>query len=172
MSITIRQAKPYDASNICRLLEQMATSDDGLYPDPDQHMVIAWVTSILNEGYVVVAEKSGRLVGTVAVTNFVFPWSPKRYLYVDWMYVSRKFRDGGVFDGIMTGLHAYADKLNAPIFGGISSGRDARLKDRLMQMKGYTYLGGQFIRDHTLEVDNNGRRKENEQQVEVGIQTG
>ena len=158
--VTIRKGKPYDVSNICRLLEQANNDADGMYPDPEPHMVIQWVTSILNEGYVVVAEKSGRLIGSVAVTNYRFPWSPKWYLYVDWLFVSRNFRDGGVFDGLLTALHAYADERKAPIFGGISSGRDARLKDRLLKMRGYHYLGGQFIRDLTVEVSD-GKGKEN-----------
>lgn len=154
--ITIREGKPYDVSNICRLLEQ-AYDGDNLYPVPDPYLVISWVTNILNEGYVVVAEKSGRLIGTVAVTPYKFPWSRKWYLYVDWLFVSKGFREGGVFDGLLRQLHTYADDRKAPIFGGVSSGKDARLKDRLMQMKGYQYLGGQFIRD--TEVTD-GRREE------------
>jgi len=89
--------------------------------------------------------------GSVAVTDYCFPWSPKRYLYVDWMYVAKNFREGGVFDGLMKALHAFVDEREAPIFGGISSGRDARLKDRLLSMNGYHYLGGQFIRDLTID---------------------
>ena len=161
--ITIRKGKPYDVSNLCRLLEQTIPDGDGYYPEPDQNMAIQWVTSILNEGYVLVAEKSGRLIGTVAVTDFCFPWSPKRYLYVDWMYVSKSFRDGGVFAGLMQALHAFADEREAPIYGGISSGRDARLKDRLMTMNGYHYLGGQFIRDLSLQEIEDGQREEDDQ---------
>ncbi len=167
MTVTIKQAKPYDVSNICRLLEQAVHDNEGLYPEPDQHMAIQWVTSILNEGYVVVAEKSGRLVGSVAVTNYRFPWSLKWYLYVDWMFVSRKFREGGVFDGLMTAIHAYADERKAPIYGGISSGRDARLKDRLMRMNHYQYLGGQFIRDLQLETTDEQREEDDETEVDV-----
>lgn len=144
--VTIRQAKPYDVSNLCRLLEQVWHDAEGEYPEPDQYRVINWVTSIINDGYVVVAEKSGRLVGTIALTNYQFPWSPKWYLYTDWMYVSKSFREGGVFDALLTAIHAYADERKAPIFGGIHSGKYPMLKDRLMQQRGYKYLGGQFLR--------------------------
>ncbi len=161
--VTIRPAKPYDVSNLCRLLEQAVWDGEGLYPEPDQHRAINWVTGILNDGFVVVAEKSGRLIGTIALTNYQFPWAQKWYLYVDWLFVSKSFREGGVFDGLMKVVHAYADERGAPIFGGITSGRDARLKDRMMQMKGYAYLGGQFIRDLTLEGKDDGQREEDHQ---------
>jgi GNAT superfamily N-acetyltransferase len=163
--IKIRQAQPLDVSNLVRLLDQSITDDGNGYPPPDYYMAINWVTSILNEGYVVVAEKSGRLIGTIAVTNFRFPWSPRWFLYVDWMFVSRNFREGGVFAGLMKVIHAYADDRGAPIWGGISSGKDATLKDRLMRMSGYQYLGGQFIREP--ETKDGQRQEDNEPNSEV-----
>lgn len=162
MTVTIRQAKPYDASNICRLLEQAVNDHEGLYPEPDQHMAINWVVSVLTEGYVVVAEKSGRLIGSVALTNYRFPWSPKWYLYVDWIFVSRNFREGGVADALIRAMSAFADEKGAPIYAGVSSGKDPRLKDRLLKMKGYTYLGGQFIREIASEEQAVERQQEND----------
>ncbi len=159
--IKIRQAQPLDVSNIVRLLEHAITDDEGAYPEPDYYMAINWVTSILIDGYVIVAEKSGRLIGSVAVTNYKFPWSQRWFLYVDWLFVSRSFRQGGVFEALMSALHGYADDRGAPIWGGISSGRDARLKDRLMTMNGYRYLGGQFIREPTkVEEPEDGQRRQ------------
>jgi predicted N-acetyltransferase YhbS len=143
--IIIRRAKPYDASNICRMLER-SHYEESLYPPPDEGMVLRWVTQVLTEGFVLVAERSGRLTGSVAVTNYQFPWSPKWYLSTDWLYVVKEARDGGTFSALMTALHRYADSMKAPIFGGVQSGVDAKLKDRLMAMKGYQYIGGQFIR--------------------------
>lgn len=158
--IKIRQAEPLDVSNLTRLLLQAHHDQENLYPDPDEYMALNWVTTVISEGYVLVAEKAGRLIGTVAVTNYRFPWSRTWYLYVDWIYVSKSFREGGVFDALLKALHAYADqgKKPVPIFGGISSGKDPRLKDRLMKMNGYHYLGGQFIREEIAD----GRREQTE----------
>ena len=163
--IKIRRAHPLDVSNLTRLLDQAVQEDEGAYPEPDYYMAINWITGILSEGYVVVAEKSGRLIGSIAVTNYRFPWSPRWYLYVDWLFVSRSYRAGGVFDALMKALHAYADDKGAPVFGGISSGRDATLKDRLMRMSGYHYLGGQFIREP--EIDDGQRQEEDEVLPEI-----
>ncbi len=164
--VKIRKAKPYDVSNLCRLLEQAVFDGEGFYPVPNEYLAINWVTSILNEGYVVVAEKAGRLIGTIAITNYHFPWSHKRYLYVDWMFVSKKFREGKVFSSLLAVIHDFADEENAPIFGGIQSGKDSQLKDRMMQMKGYHYLGGQFMR---LEADDDGQRiEEDDSDLQAG----
>jgi len=147
MTITIRPAKPYDASNICKMLEQAYTEQEGLYPEPSQAMVISWVTSTIINGYVLVAEKAGRIIGSTAVTDYQFPWSPRWFLSLDWAYVNTKFRRGGTFDGLMKPIHVLADEKDTPVYAGVSSGKDSLLKDKMLQMKGYQYLGGQFIRE-------------------------
>jgi hypothetical protein len=86
-------------------------------------------------------------VGTLALTNFNFPWSPDQFMYLEWLFVQKKFRKGGAFDALIKGCHAFADSHNAPILAGVSSGdRDVFLKDRLFQQQGYRYIGGDFIR--------------------------
>lgn len=163
--IIVKQAKPLDAVKIARLLYQAYDEQEGMYPEPNELMVLNWVTGLLNEGYVLIAEKENRVIGSVAVSNYRFPWSEKWYIYVDWLFISRSFREGGVFDALMKAVHAFADEKKAPIFGGVSSGKDARLKDRMMQMKGYHYLGGQFMR---LEAGADGQRKqEDDEHIDV-----
>lgn len=145
-TIKIRPAKPLDVSNLVRLLTA-AHDESGSYPAVDPHMGLNWITQTLNEGYVIVADVSGRLVGTLALTNFNFPWSPDQFMYLEWLYVQKKFRKGGAFDALIKGCHAFADLHNAPILAGVSSGdKDVFLKDRLFQTKGYRYIGGDFIR--------------------------
>jgi predicted N-acetyltransferase YhbS len=155
--IVIRKAKPLDAVKIVRLLLPAYEEMGGYYPEPNELLTLNWITGLLNEGHVIVAEKEGRVIGSVALSNYRFPWSEKYYLYVDWLFVSRAFRAEGVFEALMQVVHTFADDQDAPIYGGISAGKDARLKDRLMQMKGYTYLGGQFMR---LEAGKDGQRRE------------
>lgn len=157
--IVIKRAKPLDVVKVARLLYQAYDEQEGMYPEPNELMVLNWVTGIMNEGHILIAEKEGRVIGSIGISNYRFPWSEKWYLYVDWLFVSKGFREGGVFEALMTALHSLADMNKAPIFGGISSGKDARLKDRMMKMKGYTYLGGQFLR---MEADD-GQRVEKEQ---------
>jgi len=145
-TIKIRPAKPLDASNIARLLIE-AHEDASAYPPVDHTIGLQWITQTLSEGYVIVADVSGRLVGTLALTNYQFPWSPKWYMYLEWLYVQSKFRKGGAFEALLTATHAHADEHDAPIVAGVNAG-DAQvfLKDKVFQQHGYTYLGGDFLR--------------------------
>lgn len=157
-TIKIRPAKPLDASNIARLLiDAHDESGPGAYPPVDHTIGIQWITRTLTSGYVIVADVSGRLVGSLALTNYQFPWSPKWYLYLEWLYVQKKFRTSGGFEALMTACHAHADAMNAPIVAGISAAdKDVFLKDKAFQQHGYTYLGGDFIRS-----EKGGRQEEN-----------
>lgn len=147
-TIKIRPAKPLDASNIARLLiEAHSESGPGAYPPVDHTVGIQWITRTLSEGYVIVADVSGRLVGTLALTNYQFPWSPKWYMSLEWLYVQKKFRKGGAFDALIKACHAHADEHDAPICAGISAADvNVFLKDKAFQQHGYQYLGGEFIR--------------------------
>ena len=80
-TVKIRQAKPLDTVNLMRLLMD-AHEDSGAYPEFDIQLGLNWVTRTLNEGYVLVADVSGRTVGTLALTQYNFPWSPQVYLYL------------------------------------------------------------------------------------------
>jgi predicted N-acetyltransferase YhbS len=145
-TVKIRPAKPLDASNIARLLIE-AHDEGSAYPPVDHATGLQWITQTLNEGYTVVADVSGRLVGTLALTSYQFPWSPKWYMYLEWLYVQKKFRKGGAFEALIKAAHAHADEHDAPMVAGVSAG-DARvmLKDKLFEQHGYTYIGGDFIR--------------------------
>ncbi len=150
-TIKIRQAKPLDASNIARLLiEAHSEQGDSVYPPVDHATGLQWVTQTLSEGYVVVADVSGRLVGTLALTNYHFPWSPKWHMYLEWLYVQQKFRKGGAFEALIKASHAYADENDAPIVAGVSAA-DSKvlLKDKLFQHHGYVYSGGNFVRSES-----------------------
>jgi predicted N-acetyltransferase YhbS len=144
--IKIRQAKPLDASNILRLLLS-CHSEGGAYPEADEARAINWIARTLAEGYVMCVDLSGRIVGSMALTSYQFPWSPKWFLYLEWLYVQKKYRELGAFDALMKAAHAFADDKNAPILLGINAGGDnIDIKDRLLKMKGYQYLGGTFLR--------------------------
>jgi hypothetical protein len=137
-----------DSANLVRLLNEAYTDSGNVYPEIDQHRMLAWVTETLNTGYTVVIEKSGRLVGSLALTPFQFPWSREWFLNMEWFYVQRRFRRNASADALLLAAHGFADSKDASIVGGVSSAKDATLKDRLMTMRGYTYMGGNFIRKY------------------------
>lgn len=160
-TVKIRPAKPLDTSNLMRLLTA-AHDEAGAYPEFDLQLGLNWVTRTLNEGYVIAADVSGRIVGTMALTQYNFPWSPQVYLYLEWLFVQRKFRKGGAFEALLKAAHAFADLQGLPILAGVSSA-DAKvfLKDKLFEHHGYTYIGGDFIRSA------NGRQEEADADADV-----
>jgi hypothetical protein len=164
-TVKIRQGKPLDTSNIARLL--IECHDDSAYPPVDHTIGLRWITQTLTEGYVIVADVSGRLVGSLALTNYHFPWSPKWYMYLEWLYVQRKFRKGGAFEALISAAHAHADEHDAPLLAGVSAG-DARvlLKDKLFEQHGYQYIGGDFIRS---EVSGRQIKQEHNEHVHTAI---
>lgn len=145
-TVKIRQAKPLDTSNLVRLLTA-AHDEAGTYPPVDEAYGLNWITRTLTEGYVIVADVSGRIVGTLGLTQYNFPWSPQVYLYLEWLFVQKKFRKGGAFEALLQASHAFADQHNLPVLAGVSSA-DAKvfLKDKMFQHHGYKYIGGDFIR--------------------------
>lgn len=150
--ITIRPARPYDATSLCRLLTRAYDdTEDDVYPEVDGARMLTWVSTTLTDGYTVVAERGGRIYGSIALTNFQFPWSERWYMNMEWFYVDQTARKDGMAMGLLKHAHAYADGHRAPILGGVSSAKDTGLKDRLMSMQGYTYLGGQFLRKGLLD---------------------
>ena len=167
--IVIRPAKPYDATKLCYLLERAYLDQDDVYPPIDQARMLAWVTRLLSDGYVLVADKGGRIVGSLALANWQFQWSVVWYAVIEWFFVDKSFRVNGTADGLLRAAHMFADERQVPIVGGISAARDAKVKDRLMRIKGYTYLGGQFLR--TPDDGQHVRRRrdgDGEQGSEVG----
>lgn len=160
--IKIRPAKPLDTSNIARLLIE-CHGEGSAYPPVDHATGIQWITQTLTEGFVIVADVSGRLVGSLALTNYQFPWSPKWYMYLEWLYVQRKFRKGGAFEALVAATHAHADEYDAPIVAGVNAAdRDVFLKDKAFQHHGYHYMGGTFIRSEA-----SGRQQQEDHQADV-----
>jgi predicted N-acetyltransferase YhbS len=160
-TVKIRRAKPLDASNLARLL--FAAHDEAsAYPEVDQVYGLNWITQTLSNGFVIVADASGRVVGTLALTRFNFPWSPQVYLYLEWLFVQRKFRKGGAFEALIQAAHAFADEHKLPILAGVTSA-DAKvfLKDKLFKQHGYTYMGGDFVRSA------HGRQQEEEDHSDI-----
>jgi hypothetical protein len=145
-AVVIRPGKATDAGNLVRLITEAYTDKVRPFPEANPHRCLLWVTEVLTSGYVLVAEKSRRMVGSIAVVNHRFPWSEVPFIRVEWFCVVGKFRRGATADGLVKALHLFADKNGAPITGTVHSVEDAALLDRLAKMKGYTYTGGAFIR--------------------------
>lgn len=147
VQVKARPARPLDTVNLMRLLEEglLTENEEGVFPAPEHHRLLGWVTNVLHGGFAVVIDKSGRIEGSIGLLPVQLPWSEQWVLNMEWFYVRKRFR-GNAANALLLAAHGFADSRGATIIGGVSSGRNTALKDRLMKMKGYIYLGGQFIR--------------------------
>ena len=62
--IHIRKARPDDAGRVMKILrEELAEADLNL-PEPEDGPALIWIISVIAQGFVMVAEISGRIVGS------------------------------------------------------------------------------------------------------------
>lgn len=144
--IVIRRARPHDFVNIMRLLEQGVQENEVAYPPINTMKIMAWIHSTKENGEIVVAELSGRIVGSIGMTVQTWKWADDKYIGNEWAYVLPNFRAHGTFEALMKAAEKFSDESGIRLVFGFSSGRKAEVKDRLMKMKGYVYCGGMFTR--------------------------
>lgn len=143
--IKYRQATPYDTVNIAKLVMQGLEESGTDWPSIEEHRVVPWVTWMINQGWVVVADLSGRIVGSIALETFSFPWSSQPFLRNSWFYVAPKFRAHGTAEQLIKLARDYARGKNMRLYCGIIDTTDAELKDRFHRISGFSYMGGNFI---------------------------
>jgi GNAT superfamily N-acetyltransferase len=92
-----------------------------------------------------VAELSGRIVGTLVCSIAQPLWSNLWLLIDDFFVVDQHFRKHGVAKNLISVAKAFADAKNLPIWFEVNTGGKAELKDRFIDMQGFTYMGGRHL---------------------------
>lgn len=145
-TIVIRNAGPRDASNVVRLLMEWHDSIGIEYPQPIEGDVLKWVVAIMTNGYVIVAERAGRLIGTIGVQPTPLPFNMKEVVLRDqFFYVTKAHRDGGVANALMKKVQAWAAIGRIPLIMNIISGLNTEKLDRYYQIQGGIYAGGTLV---------------------------
>lgn len=116
------------------------------YPEPHEDDVLKWVVSIMTNGYVVVAERAGRLIGAIGVQPTPLPFNLKEVVLRDqFFYVSKAHREGGVANALMKKVQAWAAAGRLPLIMNIISGLNTEKLDRFYRIQGGTYAGGTLV---------------------------
>lgn len=108
--LIVRPAVAYDAVNIVRLLTKAWQEMDASEVNTGKAM--AYVTAMLANSYVAVADLSGRIVGTIACGHFKPPWSDVEMVRQEWFYVLRSFREGTASADLLGAMETYLDRQN------------------------------------------------------------
>lgn len=148
VTVQIRRATPYDFVNIMRMSERMWEVGETLveYPKPDMLKVAQLLVNCKANGEILVADCSRQIVGVLALQCDTWPWSDDRIIVNRLFHVLPNFRSRGTAEALLQAAQTFADASNLKLMISFSGGRKAEVKDRMMQMRGWVYLGGVFCR--------------------------
>lgn len=142
--IKIRPAAPLDAANIVRLLKHLWLEETALTADRvNEHKAMLFVMSTLDQGHVLVAELSGRIVGTIAVQVTQEAFSDESLIEVRWLYAitSREL----VEQALIEQAEGFADEQELPMLARLFRYSGNRV-DHFGGRKGYVPMGPSYLR--------------------------
>lgn len=151
--IVIRPAEPKDCVNIFKLLMKGWNEQVVEYAPVDDLRGYLWILSIIQEGFLAVADLSGRIVGAACASPFRPAWSGAYMLDIEFLYIDPKFRADGVLRELLRAVENWADKVNLPLVFGMQTGERVDTKDRLMKIAGFEYTGGNFLRPASGQIE-------------------
>ena len=159
--IVVSQAKRSDAKRIAKLIEEWVVTSAIPWPQAQTDPTIEWVLHTIDHGYVVVAEKDGRLLGIAGIQPCYLPWNVDQPMMRDaFFYVPRAKsanalsqerveraarRVPGVADALMTAIKLYCAKRSLPLLMEIISGLETDKLERWYGIKGGRYAGGVMV---------------------------
>ncbi len=146
--IKVRRAVPRDIVNIAKLLTSGWNEQTVEYAPIDDLRGYSWLLGIIETGFIAVADLNGRIVGASCASPFIPPWSTQWLLDMEFLYIMPTFRQDGVSKGLIEAVEGFADKVKLPITFGIQTGDKPLVKDRLIKMAGFTYVGGNYLRPY------------------------
>lgn len=147
--IKVRKAVPKDVVNIAKLLTSGWNEQTVEYAPIDDLRGYRWILSIIEEGFVAVADLNGRIVGASCASPYKPAWSHQWMLDMEFLHIIPSFRGAGVAEQLEKAVTGFADSVKLPMTFGIQTGDRPLVKDRLMQIAGWTYVGGNFLRPNT-----------------------
>ena len=146
--IQVRRAGPKDIVNICKLLTGGWKEQTVEYAPIDDLRGYQWMLGILENGFVAVADLNGRIVGAACASPFLPPWSTQWMLDMAFLYIMPQFRGGDVARGLITAVEGFADEVKLSTVFTIQTGEKPLVKDRMIKMAGFTYVGGSYLRPY------------------------
>lgn len=174
-TIRVRRAEPHDVVNICKLLKNNGWNEQTVeYAPIDEIRGYRWMLNILEVGMAAVADLDGRIVGVAAVTPFVPPWAPADNWMLDMqiLYVHPAFRKEAVADRLIKAVEGFADRHGLTLTFTIMSGDRPTTKDRMMEMAGWIYGGGNFIRPAKKNEEDGQQQGHTDDSVESADEAG
>lgn len=142
--IKIRPAAPLDAANIVRLLKHLWLEETAITADRvNDGKAMLFVMKTLDQGHVLVAELSGRIVGTIAAQVTQEPFSDESLIEVRWLYAITARET--VEQVLLEQLEAFANEQELPMLARVFRYTRNRV-DHFGGRKGYVSMGPSYFR--------------------------
>ena len=145
-AIHIRSADAEDLSNVYRLMLHWHENVGIEFPPVNPQTTIAWITNTMIGGRLIVADRAGRIVGALGLTETGFPWNVEaRCLQSEFFFIRPEFRKKGVAAAMVEAAKAIGAARSMPLLMSVTSGTNVDKLDRFFGIKGGIYAGGNFV---------------------------
>lgn len=142
--IKIRPAAALDAANIVRLLKHLWNEETGLPADRvNDTKAMVFVMQTLELGHVLVAELSGRIVGTTAAQVTQEPFSDESLIELRWLYAITARE--AIEQALLEQAEAFASEQKLPLLARVFRHSRDRV-DHFGGREGYFAMGPSYIR--------------------------
>lgn len=108
-ALRIRRATPLDAVNLYKLLVD-EEQNTGIDIEFDEAARLAHILHVIATGYVAVAEKSGRLVGTIGFSAGGPQYAKARILTSEWYFLIPSLQNSQVPASFVNRIVSFADR--------------------------------------------------------------
>lgn len=123
--MTLRFAGAADAEAIFKSLVPMYDECGIGRLDPDKALVS--IRGVLRDGAVMLAEKGGAIVGSLALMPADYWYGPDLYFFDVWFFVSADHRDGEAYQILLDGAARLSDETKLAVLLTVNNPRRRRL---------------------------------------------
>lgn len=103
-----------------------------------------YIYDIIYNHFVIVAEKEGKIIGTISLVLGDMWYTDKKFYRVDWFYVDNKKRNSRIAKKLLEYVKEYAKITRMPLILQITQGHDIDRKHQWLMRQNFEYLGGTY----------------------------
>jgi N-acetylglutamate synthase-like GNAT family acetyltransferase len=146
--VTVRPAQTLDAVNIVKLLRsawQEIQNTQGVALSEER--ALGYVNNMIRDHFVVVAEVSGRVIGSIALQPMQYPWSEQWFMGEMWFFVVHTHRERITTRLLLKEAERLLDaKQMSAIFRSEVPDDQDDFTRILHTREGYRHVGGVYVR--------------------------
>lgn len=164
-TIQIRRATPMDVTNIFRLVRRKAETDKPHFLGiPEEHRGLLFILDLIKNGYVIVADLSGRIVGVLGCSAYEPAYRAKGEWVLDAEFFATApgFESNGTGARLIHNLRTFVRKINIPLRLMSCSSDLKELEEELLTKMGFENAGTIYVlraRENEQEEDDERRRE-------------